>query len=283
MTDKEKGILLKETIKRLYENEGRSISYINRLLDISRHVISSLIKEWGFSQGNPLKRKRKEFLVSNKEYILARIKDGWTQREIYTSLNIGRIFYLDAISRDKEIQEAMKLTSYRDKEKVVFIKDEKWKPIKDYENYEISNYGRVRNKTGLIKTQINPISGYVTVGLYKNGKRKGYRVHRLVALAFCKGYSKNKNQVNHIDGDITNNKSSNLEWVSSSENLIHSYEKLNRIHKSGRSLDFIILYKNKYRFKTISSFAKFIDLSATQAARWIYEDPEKHDIEKIPK
>ena len=91
-----------------------------------------------------------------------------------------------------------------------------------------------------------------------------------------------KNTVNHKDGDVTNNKSENLEWVSQSENNIHSYDKLNRKKNVSKPLSFYILYKDCYKFKTVSAFARFINKSETQARRYLKE-PEKHDIKLINK
>lgn len=278
----EKGKMLKDTIEQLYVNEGRSKSYISDLLKIDRTTIRRLINEWGFQQNNQEKRKMNDFLKSNKEYIIARLKDGWTQRKIYTELKIGRLFFLKLVEYDKDILETIKLTSRISKNKYEEINDEIWKKILDY-NYEVSNYGRIRSNQGILSLIPNVKNGYLYVSLTnKDGKRKTFRVHRLVAHAFCEGFSKEKNQVNHKDGDITNNKAENLEWVSATENLIHSYENLNRPHKGSGKIDYIIKYKNIYEFKTITAFAKFLDISCTQAKRYINEK-EKYDITLIYK
>ena len=64
--------------------------------------------------------------------------------------------------------------------------------------------------------------GYLNVSLLlESGKRKSFKVHRLVANAFIKN-PKNKPQVNHKDSDKTNNHVSNLEWVNQQENMEHS-------------------------------------------------------------
>ena len=97
---------------------------------------------------------------------------------------------------------------------------EDWRSIKDYDNYEVSNLGKVRNKkTGRILKPAN-CGGYLSVGLSRKGKTSSHSVHQLVAKAFILN-PENKPQVNHIDKDGTNNKLSNLEWCSSAENNAH--------------------------------------------------------------
>lgn len=64
--------------------------------------------------------------------------------------------------------------------------------------------------------------GYLQVSLTKNGKRKTYTVHRLVAKAFLPNL-KNKKQINHIDGNKKNNSVDNLESVTPKENIKHAY------------------------------------------------------------
>ena len=61
-------------------------------------------------------------------------------------------------------------------------------------------------------------------GSYKKCKIKGrnFLLHILVASLFVPGRTDEKNQVNHIDENIENNKASNLEWLSQSENISHS-------------------------------------------------------------
>lgn len=105
--------------------------------------------------------------------------------------------------------------------------EEKWLDIKGYEGlYQVSNMGnvfsvaRLGTKGGEIKTII--VNGYKKVKLYKNGKMKTFSIHKLVAQAFIPN-PENKPQVNHIDGNKSNNFYTNLEWVSCQENVEHAY------------------------------------------------------------
>lgn len=120
--------------------------------------------------------------------------------------------------------------------------EEVWKDIKGFENiYQVSNLGRVRSlrrkivyKNGAVRewdsfylTPIRNWAGYCRVRLYNGGKTKLFSVHRLVADAFLQK-SVNKTQINHKNGDRSDNMVCNLEWCSCSENLKHSYDKLGR-------------------------------------------------------
>jgi hypothetical protein len=97
-----------------------------------------------------------------------------------------------------------------------------WKLIPSYENYSISNYGRVvNNKSSRVLVPIVTKKGYLTVRLYNDDGYKQLRIHRLVASEFLENVY-NKPQVNHIDFDKSNNWYNNLEWVDNSENVKHN-------------------------------------------------------------
>ena len=63
--------------------------------------------------------------------------------------------------------------------------------------------------------------GYRKVHLTRDGVGRGYLVHRLVAETLLPN-PEGKEQINHIDGDKTNNALVNLEWVTRQENMTHA-------------------------------------------------------------
>lgn len=117
---------------------------------------------------------------------------------------------------------------------------EVWKdiPSKNHYKYQVSNLGRVKSLPKSIKysdgrtyhykskvlTPKPTGSGYLKVNIFHAvGKSVTWDVHRLVAIAFLPN-PENKREVNHIDGDKTNNKLLNLEWNTSQENKIHGFK-----------------------------------------------------------
>ena len=88
----------------------------------------------------------------------------------------------------------------------------------------VSSLGRVKfNSTGVVSRGCPRIDGYVEVGVTIGGRQRTRQVHRLVAEAFALPRLTGQNEVNHIDGDPSNNRVENLEWASHQENGRHSY------------------------------------------------------------
>lgn len=112
---------------------------------------------------------------------------------------------------------------------------EEWKDVVGYEKcYQISSWGRIKrtgnyrnqykswvsNKILTLKTHTN---GYKTIILSKNNNKATKYVHRLVAIAFIENPNSYE-EINHKDGDKTNNNINNLEWCNKSMNTKHAYD-----------------------------------------------------------
>lgn len=108
--------------------------------------------------------------------------------------------------------------------------------IENYEDYVVYNDGTIfslKNKTNM-SLQKNP-NGYLIVKLC-NGKddTKMFSISRLVAKHFIPN-PYNLEEVNHIDGNTTNNNVDNLEWVSPQQNIQHKIHILGKEHRGSKN------------------------------------------------
>lgn len=152
---------------------------------------------------------------------------------------------------------------------------ETWKDIPGYEGlYEASDKGRIRTKEG--KTTTRTISGKEQkrvwksrvlkikskkirdprVTLWKDKKPEDYLISRLVGTTFIPN-PEEKPCINHIDGNPKNNEASNLEWVTYSENMKHSF--LTGLHTSNKG----VVLENKvtgekHKFISMSRASSFL-------------------------
>lgn len=101
---------------------------------------------------------------------------------------------------------------------------EEWKEIEENNNYLISNSGRFKRGSKILKLNKNK-RGYLYCNISTNSVITKVKIHRLVAKAFVYNIE-NKDTVNHIDGDKLNNNFNNLEWLTRKENIQH-YFKIN--------------------------------------------------------
>ena len=153
------------------------------------------------------------------------------------------------------------------------MEKEIWKEIKGYEGYfEVSNLGNFRSKNRVIgykypgKTRNYPgkilkvesiFEGYTRIVLMKNHIRKRYMCHRLVAETFIPN-PKNKPFINHINGIKWDNRVSNLEWVTQSENELHSHSVLGNTMKGKTFLVKIYCTNIDKTFSLMSEIIRFL-------------------------
>jgi len=109
---------------------------------------------------------------------------------------------------------------------------EEWRVINDFPNYSISNLGNVKNNITNKGMKLNLKGGYYHISLINNEYKKGFKVHRLVALAFIDN-PENKKTVNHKNKNKLDNSIENLEWASMKEQAQH--KSIGLIYKSNKN------------------------------------------------
>lgn len=306
MTQKEKITLLKSTIMFMYEKEGRSKSYISRVLEVDRKTLTGMINEWGLIQANVsrLTPSNQKFANKHRQLIKSRLDNNISQVKIAEELGVGRDYLRNIIVKDEVLNKANKDYTHRimvrakenrqkamDKSSLNYsfeeLDGEEWKEILGYEGYYISNMGRVKHYIKRYKKFIllKPSPNSKNEGrLYIRIKDKNLQVSRLVGFAFIEGHTKEKNTIDHLDGDATNNRADNLEWTTQGENNERAYRNGRTVNvaysKNGRFKKIIL--DGKYEFSTITALAKFLGVSHTQMQRYISGEAKfSHDIEFI--
>nr|DAK61906.1 MAG TPA: homing endonuclease [Caudoviricetes sp.]DAM24317.1 MAG TPA: homing endonuclease [Caudoviricetes sp.] len=149
-----------------------------------------------------------------------------------------------------------------------------WKDIKGYEGlYQVSNLGRVKSLSIYRKNSVceyyskekilKPLKdkgGYLNVRLWKNKKGKTIKIHRLVACNFLEN-TENKRDVNHINGIKTDNRVSNLEWATRSENIQHAFKNnLNKPHSSSEKQKKIVRERLGHKIKCTNNNKIYVSI-----------------------
>ena len=152
------------------------------------------------------------------------------------------------------------------------------KEIEGFENYIICTDGTVHNKKGHNISRWKDNVGYLQVKLSKEGKWYYKRVHRLVAEAFIPNPN-NLKQVNHIDGDKTNNEVSNLEWIDNKNNTQHGYDN-NLYHSKHRNIKIEVYDKITHQlintYKSIRETANELNINRKTLSRILFDDKENN-------
>lgn len=148
-----------------------------------------------------------------------------------------------------------------------------WKDVVGYEGlYQVSNEGRVKTlnykRTGTERIMRHETDkwGYFKLSLYKNGKMKSVRVHRIVAQAFIPN-PQNLATVNHKNEIKTDNRVENLEWLSDYDNRMYG-TRLARISIANKGK----FVNRKDQSKTVLQF--------TKEGEFVAEFPSLKEVER---
>lgn len=208
---------LEKAIYQLYVKEGRSLNYIQNLLELDKQELKKFIEENNWVQENQryLKPSEKKFLGNSRTYIKSRLDINEPIDIIVKDMKINKSYLLEIIKKDEVLNQAYKEYKNRNLQKEYIelstdLTNEEWKPILGY-NYLASNKGRIKSlETDEI---IKPFKNYSNQQVYIRINNKNLKLARIIAHCFCEGFSVEQNQVNHKDGNTLNNKAENLEWV----------------------------------------------------------------------
>lgn len=307
MTSKEMISSNKAPISFLYSKEGRSISYISRLFNVNRKVLSDIIKSWNLPEpesNRHLSPSNQKYVNANRQLIKRQLDDDISITDIAKRLSITRDKLKYLIDRDNSLKTAYDAHANRIKNNAELRRqslmnnssydydfadepNEIWKDILGYPGYMISSHGRIKHYSAryrtyhLIQAHPNKDTSRLYVMLECSNKSKNIQVSNLVGHAFVPGYDAKRNMINHKDGNVQNNHSENLEWLSQSDNNKHSYRELHRVAINKKKYRFSkLIYKDKYEFKTIAALSRFINVSPTQIRRYL-DNPSKYDIKLI--
>lgn len=147
------------------------------------------------------------------------------------------------------------ITKHANCDKIIDLNGEIWVDVKGYENsYMISNHGRIKSKDrnvigsnnseiftkGRLKILNLNKTGYLDIGLWKEGQCKRVAIHRLVAIHFVSNPG-SKPIINHKNANKKDNKYSNLEWCTHKENIQHSWKNgLSSVLKGEKAINSIL-------------------------------------------
>lgn len=208
----------------------------------------------------------------------------------------NRVLFKDGDSSNLKLENLyVEDTSDLEGEEWAYVKQAAGRDVQDF--YMVSNYGRVKSERhavtwmnygklstkyspDMILDQVTAVDGYRTVWL--SAKKKPditAQVHRLVASAFCQNDDvEHKVQVNHIDGDPSNNRASNLEWVTSSENMLHALRTGLKTHSHERLRYPVRHVETGYVYNSISDASRAMGKSSGYAYERLSLNKDCKDI-----
>jgi hypothetical protein len=120
---------------------------------------------------------------------------------------------------------------------------ERWRPVPDFPDYEVSDQGRLRSLDRIdlsgrrrkgTSLRLFPLPQYLGAWLFRDGRRTRCQIHLLVLEVFVGPRPSPKHVARHLDDDKTNNALSNLTWGTRSENA-HDSVRNDKHHHSRRT------------------------------------------------
>lgn len=219
----------------------------NYFIDEQGKIFNKKLKELKGSIKNGYKSVKLTINGEKKDYLVHRLVaetflDNPMDFKEVNHINLNKldnsVNNLEWISRSDNMKHVF--------EKTKICRQKQWKiteDIKDWKQYKNTNYyvskdGRVANvKTQKYLNAVEQPNGYLRYYLYISNQRCLKLAHRLVYEVYNNYELKSTDVINHIDGNKHNNNIENLECISQSNNMIHSYYTLKQNIKKVEQYD----------------------------------------------
>ena len=191
---------------------------------------------------------------------------------------------LEIISQRENLLHAYKndlKISNQNKKCVLFeenLPDEKWLKIPNYEDYEVSDKGRIKSLKYNTPIILRPCirCGYESVVLCRDGLRKHHQIHDLVYFTFTGEQKEAMKVIDHIDGNKTNNRLDNLRYVSRKETYMPHFMNKN-LFLLAEALKLSKMAKNKF-FTQLHRLRRLLESMVARLVKFAEAKQKRHMV-----
>lgn len=195
------------------DSNVNNLEWVTRSENIKHSYINNEYRKYsGTKRVKPVRARK----IGTSEWTL--YSGGASEAARILKVSVGRVSACCAKAKDAKQTGGYEFEWDEPTEPNV-LEGEEWRKVSNY-GAAVSSFGRYRNIYGVTSTPSPGKNGYVTIRF----DGKSHKIHRVIATAFNLPQKENEDQIDHIDGDRSNNKVSNLEWVTRSENVSRSYQ-----------------------------------------------------------
>ena len=148
---------------------------------------------------------------------------------------------------------------------------EEWVTVKHFNKNEASSNGNIRNsKTGrILKNKKNHNGNDICTLRDNHSIQRSVRVHRIIADSFYDGEHDGLD-VNHIDGNKSNNNISNLEFCTRKENIAHSLRNgLSRTNDYGKRRIKVHVLENDTIYNSINECGRCLGIDPSLISQYL--------------
>lgn len=225
-------------------NEAGEIKNTNTKKVLKGSITRSGYKYYRLSINGEKRRFYEHILVA--KHFLGEISKNMIVNHIDGNKLNNHVTNLEIISQSENVKHAHEnkliIPNKQKKQEIQNLPDEIWLPIKNYEEYYVSDKGRIKSCKRKVHIELKPsiTNGYYKVSLCKNGETKGFLIHQLVYMTFFNDYDTKGYVIDHIDNNPFNNEAKNLQKLTYQQNTQNAYQS----QKAFGNLKNVLCYKD---------------------------------------